>query len=112
MVVLEALSAGRPVIGADAGGIPYLVEHNRTGLIYPAGDAPALASAITRLYHDEELCARMSTEARRAAEEKFDSRVTLATLMDVFSEVLARRHRPKWVPTPPSQICQEEVLLP
>lgn len=54
-VILEAMAAGRPVVAADQGGPVELIEHERTGLLYRAGDARALAQAIARLLDDPEL---------------------------------------------------------
>ncbi|MDE6377246.1 MAG: glycosyltransferase family 4 protein [Duncaniella sp.] len=46
--VVEAYSAGVPVIGAAIGGIPEIVPEGRTGFTFPAGDADALAEAIAK----------------------------------------------------------------
>lgn len=48
MSVLEAYALGRPVIGADIGGIPELIVEGETGLTFPAGDVEALAAALIR----------------------------------------------------------------
>ena len=66
LVVNEAMHQGLPVIattavGAAAGG---LVEHERTGLVVPAGDADALATALRRLHGDPGLAARLGAAAR------------------------------------------------
>jgi glycosyltransferase involved in cell wall biosynthesis len=45
-VALEAMACHRPVIGADAGGMPEIVQDGVTGLTFPPGDADRLASAI------------------------------------------------------------------
>jgi glycosyltransferase involved in cell wall biosynthesis len=50
-------------VGAAAGG---LVQHERTGLIVPAGDAAALAAALRRLHDDPPLRERLGTAARKA----------------------------------------------
>jgi glycosyltransferase involved in cell wall biosynthesis len=69
LVCNEAMSQGRPVIattavGAAAGG---LVRDDDTGLVIPAGDPVALATAIDRLLADPELRTRLGTAARTAA---------------------------------------------
>lgn len=48
LALLEAYAAGRPVIGARIGGIPELVREDETGMLYPPGDANALAAALGR----------------------------------------------------------------
>jgi glycosyltransferase involved in cell wall biosynthesis len=68
LVVNEAFDQGVPVIattavGAAAGG---LVEHERTGLVVPAGDAGALADALRRLEGDPRLRARLGAAGRAA----------------------------------------------
>lgn len=50
--VAEALLAARPVVAARIGAIPELVEHERTGLLAPSGDAHALAEACQRALAD------------------------------------------------------------
>lgn len=47
--VLDAMQHGVPVIGARAGGIPDMIESEKTGLLVAPGDAPALARAIAEL---------------------------------------------------------------
>src|SRR4029079_15406315 len=68
LVVNEAFHQGVPVIastavGAAAGG---LVRHEETGLVVPAGDADALATALRRLRDDRALRLRLGEAARAA----------------------------------------------
>src|SRR5205085_7777611 len=44
-VVLEAFAAGVPVVATSVGGTPEIVQHERSGLLVPPGDASALAEA-------------------------------------------------------------------
>jgi glycosyltransferase involved in cell wall biosynthesis len=68
LVVNEAFDQGVPVIATDAVGAAAggLVQHERTGLVVPAGDADALAAALRRLHGDPELRARLGSAAREA----------------------------------------------
>lgn len=50
--VIESLCAGTPVVGADIGGIPELIDP-ATGLIFPAGDVAALRTAIDTAWHTD-----------------------------------------------------------
>lgn len=49
MSLLEAGALGKPVVGADIGGIPELIDTERTGWTFPSGDAEALAELLTRI---------------------------------------------------------------
>ena len=62
---LEAFCPGLPVVTTAAGGIPYLVEHERTGLLCAAGDWAALAEGIVRLMGDPNLARVMAEKAHQ-----------------------------------------------
>ena len=68
LVVNEAFDQGVPVIATDAVGAAAggLVQHERTGLVVPAGDVRALADAIRRLHDDPALRERLGANAREA----------------------------------------------
>jgi len=52
LVVLEAMAAGCCVVAANLGHLPPLIEHGRTGFLYPPGDAQALAAQLEPLLTD------------------------------------------------------------
>ncbi|MGB7861065.1 MAG: glycosyltransferase [Acidimicrobiia bacterium] len=52
IVILEALSCGRPVVATDVGGVGSVVKHEQTGLLVPPRDPVALARAIGRALTD------------------------------------------------------------
>jgi GT2 family glycosyltransferase/glycosyltransferase involved in cell wall biosynthesis len=59
LVAREALAAGLAVISSDGGALPEVVLHERNGLVFPAGDARALALALQRLVDDRALLERL-----------------------------------------------------
>ncbi|MBN1439868.1 MAG: glycosyltransferase family 4 protein [Anaerolineales bacterium] len=71
MVVTEAMALGKPVIGSDLGGIKEQVENNRTGLLIPPNDPPALAEAIKILLNNETLRLTMGARGRARCRECF-----------------------------------------
>jgi glycosyltransferase involved in cell wall biosynthesis len=86
LVNLEALACGLPVVASRIGGIPELVEDGRTGLLFPAGDAEALADGIARLADDRELRQRMSREARSTALECFSVESRIDDYLSFYAE--------------------------
>jgi glycosyltransferase involved in cell wall biosynthesis len=71
-VVLEAMTAGVPVIATDAGGTGEVVKENVTGLLVPVGDAFALKAAIERLWREPALGRQLAEEAARQLTARFD----------------------------------------
>jgi glycosyltransferase involved in cell wall biosynthesis len=61
--VLEAFASGTPVVSTAPEGMRYLVDHDRTGLLSPSGEATPLAENILRLLRDEELSSRLAANA-------------------------------------------------
>jgi colanic acid/amylovoran biosynthesis glycosyltransferase len=72
-VIFEAMAEGAAVVATRHAGIPEAVEHGRTGLLVPPGDAPALADALERLWATPELRAEFGAAARRVAFERFSA---------------------------------------
>lgn len=67
LVVNEAMSRGRAVIGTTPGGHAEMIVDGETGLLVPCGDVEALAAAMRRLLDDPELRARLGAAAARRA---------------------------------------------
>jgi glycosyltransferase involved in cell wall biosynthesis len=61
--VLECFASGLPVIATKAGGIPYVIEHGRTGLLVPPDDHRSLAAAAIRLLEEDKLALRLTRNA-------------------------------------------------
>lgn len=71
LAVLEAMAFGRPVIGSAVGGIPDMIDHERTGFLVPPGDERALADALIRLVTDDSLRQRLGAAAKERALTEF-----------------------------------------
>lgn len=67
LALVEAMAAGCACIASDVIGVRGVIDHERTGLLVPEGDAPALAEAIARLLRDPALAARLGAAARERA---------------------------------------------
>lgn len=71
VVLIEALSYGRPVVASRAGGIVDVIRDRETGLLVPPGDVAALADAIRSLLDDPELARSLGEAGRRHVRENF-----------------------------------------
>ncbi len=91
-VVVEAMAAGLAVVAADAGGPAEVITDGVDGLLYPMGDAEALASRLRALAADPALRARLGEAGRRRAQDFTPERVA-AQVADVYRTVTSGRRR-------------------
>jgi glycosyltransferase involved in cell wall biosynthesis len=71
MIVLESLAARRALVASDSGGPTEIVEDGTSGLLFPTGDADALAERIVRVLDDPALRRRLGEAGRRRVEAAF-----------------------------------------
>ncbi len=62
--IIEAYSAGTPVISTNTGGIPYILEHEISGLLVDVDDHENLGREAIRLLADEDLAQKIITNGR------------------------------------------------
>ena len=87
--ILESFALGKPVIGANIGGIPELVENGQTGLLFNCGDAHDLAKKINYLLNNKELVVEMGRNARKKVEEEYNEDVHYQRLMEAYKHAIA-----------------------
>ena len=85
--VLDAMAAGRAVVGTRAGGIPESVVDGETGLLVPPGDAPALARAIADLLRDPERRRAFGAAGRRRVRTAFSAERMVDETAAVYAAV-------------------------
>jgi len=87
MVVLEAFSAGKPVIASRIGGIPELVEHEVDGFLFEPGNADELAAYMRTLVDNPALAREMGRAGRRKAEERYSIDAFMQSLINIYKRV-------------------------
>lgn len=85
--VMEAMAAAKPVIGTTVGGIPELVENDKTGILVKCGDEQALAKAMKRLLGNPVERQAMGEQGARKARTEFDIS-TMTRLYEALYEQL------------------------
>jgi glycosyltransferase involved in cell wall biosynthesis len=86
--LIEAGACGLPIVTTDVPGCREVVVHEVDGLLVPARDPRALASAIGRLQDEPALRARLGEAARRKALAEFDERIVIARTCGVYRELV------------------------
>jgi glycosyltransferase involved in cell wall biosynthesis len=86
-VVLEGMAAGLVVVASTAGGTPEIVRHGINGLLFPPGDAVALADQIRALAADVPLRRGLAAAATQTVAEEFSTRRSLDRIERYLEEV-------------------------
>jgi glycosyltransferase involved in cell wall biosynthesis len=88
VALLEAASAGVPVVACAVGGVPDVVVDGETGVLVPRDDAAALRAALARLLGAPDERRRLGAAARRHVERRFDTARLIAEHLTLYSRVL------------------------
>ena len=90
IVFLDAWANAKPVLGADAGGIPGVVTDGVDGVIVPFGDVGALTAALRRLLDDPDLRARMGAAGRQKLLDQYTWDHIVTQVREVYARLLVR----------------------
>lgn len=86
---LAAMAAGVPVIASPVGGLPEIVEHERTGLLLDSPvTAGQLAALVRRLLNDPVRAVEMGRNARERVEREFSVEAMVEATLRAYEEVL------------------------
>jgi colanic acid/amylovoran biosynthesis glycosyltransferase len=84
VVLMEAMAASKPVVAPSVGGIPELVLHGETGLLFNPADSDALARQLKRLIADPALRTRLGEAGRRKVEQQHSLERAVEPLVRLF----------------------------
>lgn len=88
LAALEAMACSVPAIATRVGGVPELVDHGETGMLFPIGDTDSMAqAAIDLLTHPNRLTA-MAQAARRTAQQRFCTTSIIPLYERYYEQVL------------------------
>jgi glycosyltransferase involved in cell wall biosynthesis len=92
-VLLEGMSAARPIVASAIAGIPDVITSGVHGLLVPEQSAPALAEAIAALLDDRGLARRLGDAARRRVIDELTWDAATARFERLYERALAQRDR-------------------
>jgi glycosyltransferase involved in cell wall biosynthesis len=88
LIIQEAMAAGVPVIATAICGVPYQLEHERTGFLYQARDVGMLTSTLALLLEDDALRRRVGEAAREEAMRRFHVDMVADQTIEVYRHIL------------------------
>ncbi len=89
--ILDAMMLGRPVVATTAGGIPEIIEHEKTGLLVPPANPEALAAAIVELLKDPEKAERLARAGQERVVEEFSAERMVEGTIAVYERLMQER---------------------
>jgi glycosyltransferase involved in cell wall biosynthesis len=87
--MLEAMASGLPVFATQHGGIPEAIENGVSGVLVRERDHEALTRSLLEASQDRHLLSRIARRGAEVVAEKFDRRVQVQTLEELYLEAIA-----------------------
>lgn len=88
LAILEAMSAGLPVVATPRAAIPDMVVDGETGFLVPEGDPEAVVRAVRALAEDRGACRRLGAAGRARYEARFTARAALGRATEALADAL------------------------
>ena len=89
LVLPEAMRAGVAVIGSNSGGVPEIIEHEKTGLLFQTKDADSLYKAVATLYQSPGFTAKLAVTGKTKADKTFNTVTHFTMLEKYFHNIIA-----------------------
>ncbi len=89
LVLAEAMTMGVAVMGTNAGGVPEIIKHEVSGLLFMPDDDEDLAQGLGRLYGNPSLRSTLACRGQQVAREKFSDEAHLEVLNGILQECFA-----------------------
>ena len=87
LVVVEAMAMNCPVVATNAGGVPEIIDHGRTGLLVEPRDSDSLAQALNDLLRKASLRSGITRAARKEVIDRFDFGETVNHLLQLVNSL-------------------------
>lgn len=91
IVIIESFAMGEPVIGAEIGGIPEVVDDSVNGFLFKPGDVNDLVGKIKYLSNNKNKALDMGENGRRKVLQNYSPQVHYEKILKVYQNLIAKR---------------------
>ena len=88
IVLLEAMASEKPIISTMVGGIPEVVQNEKSGILVPPKNATALATAIIQLLSDGKRAKEMGQYGRKLTEIQFNWEIIAKKYIEMYFDLI------------------------
>jgi len=88
LVLVEAMRAKVPVLGSAAGGVPEIIDHKHTGLLFESDNVADLSKQLQSLMSDNNFRKKIAEAGKQKADKEFCHDVHYDKLIKIFSDLL------------------------
>lgn len=92
--VCEAMLMGMPVIAGNVGGVPTLIEHNFSGILYNSYDSYELAGIILEKSKNLDQLIELGRNARKVALQRHDPHTIISTILNTYQVIKSQKNEP------------------
>jgi glycosyltransferase involved in cell wall biosynthesis len=87
-VLLEAMTAGVPIVATAVGGVPEMVTHDETALLVAPRDPQAMAASLARLLMDAPLARRLTSNASMMVATRYSPERYVRSLFEIYRDLV------------------------
>jgi glycosyltransferase involved in cell wall biosynthesis len=88
VAALEASSCGNPVVASNVGGLPEVVDQNKTGFLVEKENPDSIAEAIGKLIESPNLRSDMGKKGRQKVIDEYDWNNSVSKLISIYNSIL------------------------
>ncbi|MEW5821782.1 MAG: glycosyltransferase family 4 protein [Cyanobacteriota bacterium] len=86
VVIIEAMAAGKVILASNVGGIPYIIENNKNGLLFNSTNFNEIREGLKHIFHNEDLYCKLANEAKISA-QKYDINSVSKKYIEIIDKV-------------------------
>lgn len=91
LAIIEAMAAGKPVIGTSIGGLPEVIEDGENGLLVPPRDASSLSKAILHIVNNREKARQMGEKGCAIVKDKYSAHEMMRKIENMYDSCLREK---------------------